>query len=207
MSTYAVWTSTYVYVKGRAIGIGHHRLLIQIARIFVSVASPEIRKDVTYTVGKSVRRLTSEKRVICTDKSKLSVAGLVTSCLFDKTGTITTDVVVADTVITFYKNSSIWTSIPKVNKNNNLISSSSNTLSKKFNNSENKIRWDVESKVQSPITRSYLASKLWKLSQSPKGLQMVIACCHSAMELELLPAQIPRYVIKFRYNCDTFCIY
>ena len=193
MSTFALWTSTYVYMKGRAIGIGHHRLLIQIARIFFSVASPEMRKDITFTVAKSVRRLTSEEKVYCTDKSKLSVAGLVTTCLFDKTGTITTDVVVADTAVTFLKNASVQTSVPKSDKKSDLISSTTNSKKEKFNNSENKIRWDVESKVQVPIIESYWTSNIWNLSHSPDGLQMVIACCHSAMELELFPPQIPRY--------------
>ena len=51
---------------------------------------------------------------------------------------------------------------------------------------------NVESTVQGSMIHSYRASNIGKLSESPKGLQMVVACCHSAMELEVYPSHIPR---------------
>ncbi len=63
---------------------------IQISRIFLAMIPPDINSSLLYNVNQGVRRLSIDK-VFCNDPIKLAVAGQIDTCLFDKTGTITTN--------------------------------------------------------------------------------------------------------------------
>jgi hypothetical protein len=173
----AVGASISVYRNGQSRGWSHHRLLVQAARIIVSMASPDIQKDITFTVAASSRRLAKEEKVYCTDPSKIAVAGMVTACLFDKTGTITTDRVVAEKAIIF----------------NEITSGRNATVPSKSADRESGIKplmvsaphqvegTDLKGRHSVPLTEWVPGD--WSLSASPLGLQTVVACCHSVMEL------------------------
>lgn len=148
-----------------------YRLLVQIARIIVSMASPDIVKDLTYTITAGIRRLTREEQVYCLDPSKLTRAGLVTACLFDKTGTISTDIVVADRATTL-TNIDKMKNIEK-NRDDDRIGFSQIEISPIGMNA---VR-DIDSGGH-----NWFAEE-WNLSSSPIGLQRTAACCHSLMEL------------------------
>ena len=174
LSVSAVGFSLHVYRQGRLQGISRYQLLVQVCRIIASVATPDIDKDITFTIRKSARRLTRMEGVYCTDPSKLAVAGLVTACLFDKTGTIATDIVVAGDAVTLCQGA--------------LPAGDTNT-------EHNALTAHVDPLLYSPSTLSNLnddkdnikaewRKQEWPLSASPLGLQIVIATCHSAMELQ-----------------------
>ncbi len=63
---------------------------IQISRIFLAMIPPDINSSLLYNLNQGVRRLSAEK-VYCNDPIKLAVAGQIDTCLFDKTGTITSN--------------------------------------------------------------------------------------------------------------------
>ena len=177
LSCSAFGASLSVYLNGQSRGWSNHRLLVQAARIIVSMASPDIKKDITFTVAASARRLTEEEKVYCTDPSKIAVAGMVTACLFDKTGTISTDRVVAEKAVTF----------SEVKSTQNVTVSSKcadreggNGPQKGFTPHQTE-RTDPRSRHSAPLTEWH--PKDWSLSTSPLGLQTVVACCHSVMEL------------------------
>jgi magnesium-transporting ATPase (P-type) len=174
LSVSAVGFSLHVYRQGRLQGISRYRLLVQVCRIIASVASPDIDKDITFTIRKSARRLTRMEEVYCTDPSKLAVAGLVTACLFDKTGTIATDIVVADDAVTLCRGA-----LPAGDADEEL-----NALTSHVDPllcSPSAIR-NVDSDIDN--VRAEWHKQEWSLSASPLGLQIVIATCHSAMELQ-----------------------
>ena len=174
LSVSAVGFSLHMYRQGRLQGMSRYRLLVQVCRIIASVASPDIDKDITFTIRKSARRLTRMEEVYCTDPSKLAVAGLVTACLFDKTGTIATDIVVAGDAVTLCQGA-----LPAGDENEEL----------------NVLTSHVDPLLYSPSILSNLNDDInnvkaewrkqeWSLSASPLGLQIVVATCHSAMELQ-----------------------
>jgi magnesium-transporting ATPase (P-type) len=174
LSVSAVGFSLHVYRQGRLQGISRYRLLVQVCRIIASVASPDIDKDITFTIRKSARRLTRMEEVYCTDPAKLAVAGLVTACLFDKTGTIATDIVVAGDAVTLCQGA-----LPAGDENNEL-----NALTSHVDPllcSPSAIR-NVDDDIGD--VRAEWRKQEWPLSASPLGLQIVIATCHSAMELQ-----------------------
>jgi E1-E2 ATPase/Cation transporter/ATPase, N-terminus len=177
LSCSALVASLSVYFNGQSRGWSDHRLLVQAARIIVSMASPDIKKDITFTVAASSRRLTEEEKVYCTDPSKIAVAGMVTACLFDKTGTISTDRVVAEKAVT----------ISEVKSTQNVTVPSKSADREGRNGSQKgftphqKERTDPRSRHSAPLTDWH--PKDWSLSTSPLGLQTVVACCHSVMEL------------------------
>ena len=63
---------------------------IQVSRIFLVMIPPDINSSLLYNLNQGVRRLSAEK-VYCNDPIKLAVAGQIDTCLFDKTGTITSN--------------------------------------------------------------------------------------------------------------------
>ena len=174
LSCSAVGFSLYVYKQGRLQGISQHRLLVQICRIIASVASPDIEKDIKYTIRKSARRLTRTDEVYCTDPSKVAVAGIVTTCLFDKTGTIATDVVVAGDAITLRQGTLPAGQEGKA-KNSPLFHV--DTLL----NSPSPVR-NLDNNMDN-VTAEWRKQE-WSLSTAPLGLQIVVATCHSTIELQ-----------------------
>ena len=175
LSCSAVGFSLYVYKQGRLQGISRYRLLVQICRIVASLASPDIEKDITFTIRKGSRRLTRTEEVYCTDPSKVAVAGLVTACLFDKTGTIATDIVVAGDAVTLCPGT---LSVGGEDEIHNALASYVDSLLSSPSHSSSKLDDDVDN-----ITAEW-HKQVWSLSASPLGLQIVVATCHSAMELQ-----------------------
>lgn len=174
LSCSAVGFSLYVYEQGRLKGISRYRLLVQICRIVATLASPDIEKDITYTIRKSARRLTRTEEVHCTDPSKVAVAGLVTACLFDKTGTIATDIVVAGDAVTLCPGAP---SAERDNETHNALASYVDSLFSSSSPSGN-LDEDIDN------IKAEWHKQEWSLSASPLGLQIVVATCHSAMELQ-----------------------
>ena len=159
-------TSVYLYSVGMATNNQkRYRYLVQVARIIVSMASPDIQNDITFTVASAVRRLTREEDIHCMDPSKLATAGLVTACLFDKTGTISTDIVVADKVVTVKESLS---TLPTPQSSNTFDPPSLLPASL------------LEDRV---TAATVMRSERWHLCESPLPLQIAVACCHSLMEL------------------------
>ena len=76
------------------------RLLVQCSRIFLAVVPSDLQSDLMYSVHAGVRRMASSDKVYCVEPNRLTRAGLVNTALFDKTGTITTDALLADGVST-----------------------------------------------------------------------------------------------------------
>lgn len=178
----AVGASLAVYWNGQSRGWSHHRLLVQAARIFVSMASPDIQKDITFTVAATSRRLTKEEKVYCTDPSKMAVAGMVTACLFDKTGTISTDRVVAEKAIT----------LNEVQVNGD-VPVSTKSMYRMGGDKAGQERALYRPEGPVPESGHSVQAAEWvgkdsALSASPLGLQTVVACCHSVMELLPLSA-------------------
>jgi magnesium-transporting ATPase (P-type) len=174
LSVSALGFSLHVYRQGRLQGISRYRLLVQICRIIASVASPDIDKDITFTIRKSARRLTRMEEVYCTDPSKLAVAGLVTACLFDKTGTIATDIVVAGDAVTLCQGA-----LPAGDADEELNAPTSHVGPLLYSPSAvRNVGGDIDD------VRAEWSKQEWSLSTSPLGLQIVIATCHSAMELQ-----------------------
>ena len=174
LSCSAVGFSLYVYEQGRLQGVSRYRLLVQICRIVATLASPDIEKDITYTIRKSARRLTRTEEVHCTDPSKVSVAGLVTACLFDKTGTIATDIVVAGDAVTLCLGAQ---SAERDDETHNALASYVDSL---FSSSSPSGNLDEDT----DNIKAEWHKQEWSLSASPLGLQIVVATCHSAMELQ-----------------------
>ena len=174
LSVSAVGFSLHVYRQGRLQGVSRYRLLVQVCRIIASVASPDIDKDITFTIRKGARRLTRTEEVYCTDPSKLTVAGLITACLFDKTGTIATDIVVADDAVTLCQGAlpagdADKERHPLTSHADPLLCSPSIMRNRNSDIDNIEVEWHKQE---------------WPLSVSPLGLQIVVATCHSAMELQ-----------------------
>lgn len=174
LSVSAVGFSLLVYRQGRLQGVSRYRLLVQVCRIIASVASPDIDKDITFTIRKGARRLARMDEVYCTDPSKLAVAGLVTACLFDKTGTIATDIVVAGDAVTLCQGAlpaggADIERHPLTSHADPLLCSPSMMRNRDGDIDNIKAEWHKQE---------------WPLSASPLGLQIVVATCHSAMELQ-----------------------
>lgn len=187
LSCSAVGFSLYVYKQGRLQGISRYRLLVQICRIVASLASPDIEKDITYTIRKGARRLTRTEELYCTDPSKVAVAGLVTACLFDKTGTIATDIVVAGDAVTLCPGA---LSVGGEDESHNALASYVDSLLSSPRPPSN-LDEDVDN-----ITADWHKQE-WSLSASPLGLQIVVATCHSAMELQPKDGSRSVYILFF----------
>ena len=193
LTSTSIITSLYLYFHGMAIKYGRYRLYVQIARIIVSMASPDIMKDITFTIAAGARRLTREEEVYCMDPAKLTRAGLVTACLFDKTGTISTDVVVADKAITPISCDIIH--IISENLKNDTKSNITNLMVNKDCRLESNCILNMSFKGDTWSTEE------WDLSSSPLGLQIVAACCHSLMEL--FPCKDAGYVSYRTPSCNS----
>ena len=72
------------------------RLVVQVSRILMSMAPPDLHSTITGSVNVGLRGLAVNNHIHCLEPIKLSVAGMVNTCLFDKTGTLTTDKVMID---------------------------------------------------------------------------------------------------------------
>jgi cation-transporting ATPase 13A1 len=91
----AVCASGYV-VYERLSGTGNekimqmstYKLILRCVMIVTSVVPPELPMQMALAVNSALLTL-QKAAIICTEPSKVPVAGIVTHCLFDKTGTLT----------------------------------------------------------------------------------------------------------------------
>eukprot|EP01147_Barroeca_monosierra_P010353 gene10353-2488_t len=95
---FAVTASAYVLKRGLENGSDQFRLLIHCILIVTSVIPPELYMQMTLAVNTSLMAL-MKLMVYCTEPFRIPLAGKIDTCLFDKTGTITTDELVAAGVI------------------------------------------------------------------------------------------------------------
>ena len=191
LTSTSIITSFYLYLEGMRTKKGRYRLYVQVARIIVSMASPDIMKDITFTIAAGARRLTREEEVYCMEPAKLTRAGLVTACLFDKTGTISTDTVVADRAVSPMNYKVINDMIPSISENNE-----KDTKSDIIDFMVNKgCPLESNSSLEMSFKGDTWSAEEWNISSSPLGLQIVAACCHSLMEL--LPYKDARCVSYF----------
>ena len=113
------------------------------------------------------------------EPAKLTRAGLVTACLFDKTGTISTDIVVADRAVSPTNYKVINDMIPSISEN-----IEKDTKSDIIDFMVNKgCPLESNSSLNMSFKGDTWSAEEWNLSSSPLGLQIVAACCHSLMEL------------------------
>eukprot|EP00051_Salpingoeca_urceolata_P028599 m.487572 g.487572 ORF g.487572 m.487572 type:complete len:1322 (-) comp25148_c0_seq1:70-4035(-) len=95
---FALAASGYVLNAGLKEGRDQFDLLIHCILIITSVIPPELNMQLALAVNTSIITLI-KKHIFCTEPFRIPLAGKVDSCLFDKTGTITTDELVADQVV------------------------------------------------------------------------------------------------------------
>ena len=112
-------------------------------------------------------------------------------CLFDKTGTISTDIVVADRVVSPMNYKVINDMTPSISENieKDIKSDIIDFMVNKGCPLESNNSLDMSFKGDT------WSAEEWNLSSSPLGLQIVAACCHSLMEL--LPYKDARCVSYF----------
>ncbi len=95
--TFAVCSSAYVLnhgMKEHGLRRSKYELLLHCILIITSVVPPELPMQLTTTVSSSLMTL-MKFRIFCTEPYRIPFAGKVDVCIFDKTGTITTDELVA----------------------------------------------------------------------------------------------------------------
>ncbi len=94
---FAVCSSAYVLnhgMKENGPKRSKYELLLHCILIITSVVPPELPMQLTTAVSSSLMTL-MKFRILCTEPFRIPVAGKVDVCIFDKTGTITTDELVA----------------------------------------------------------------------------------------------------------------
>ena len=87
---FAIATGWYVWVKGIERGLKKSRLLLDCVMIITSVVPPELPRELSLAVNASLVALQNYP-IFCTEPSRISFAGRVDACCFDKTGTITAE--------------------------------------------------------------------------------------------------------------------
>ena len=88
----AIFASGFVLLQGiQDKSRNMFRLMVQVTRILMSMAPPDLYSSITGSVNIGLRGLSTNNHIHCLEPMKLSVAGIVNTCLFDKTGTLTTD--------------------------------------------------------------------------------------------------------------------
>jgi cation-transporting ATPase 13A1 len=91
---FALSASGYVLMKGLEQEKDHFGLLLHCILIITSVIPPELNMQLALAVNASLLAL-MRLHVFCTEPFRIPLAGKISVCLFDKTGTITTDELVA----------------------------------------------------------------------------------------------------------------
>ena len=96
---FALAASYNVYVKGIADGKrSQNELILRCIMIVTSVVPPDLPMQTAMAVNTALIALVKAS-VYCTEPFRVPVAGKVDCCLFDKTGTITSDRLVAEGVL------------------------------------------------------------------------------------------------------------
>ena len=91
---FALSASGYVLKRGLEQERDHFDLLLHCILIITSVIPPELNMQLALAVNASLLAL-MRLHVFCTEPFRIPLAGKISVCLFDKTGTITTDELVA----------------------------------------------------------------------------------------------------------------
>ena len=87
---FAIAASWYVWVKGIERGLKKSKLLLDCVMIITSVVPPELPMELSLAVNASLVAI-QKCAIFCTEPSRISFAGRVDACCFDKTGTITAE--------------------------------------------------------------------------------------------------------------------
>lgn len=95
---FALTASGYVLKKGLEQDRDQFDLLLHCILIVTSVIPPELNMQLALAVNASLLALI-RVHVFCTEPYRIPLAGKVDVCLFDKTGTITTDELVASSYV------------------------------------------------------------------------------------------------------------
>jgi len=95
---FALTASGYVLRRGLEDGRDQFDLLLHCILIITSVIPPELNMQMALAVNSSLLTLL-KAHVFCTEPYRIPLAGKTDTCLFDKTGTITTDELVASGVV------------------------------------------------------------------------------------------------------------
>lgn len=96
---FAVSASGYVLYKGMQDGTkSRYQLLLHCILIVTSVIPPELPMQTALAVNSSLMTL-MQMQIFCTEPYRVPISGKVDTCVFDKTGTITTDELVAVGVV------------------------------------------------------------------------------------------------------------
>eukprot|EP00054_Salpingoeca_dolichothecata_P000146 m.16120 g.16120 ORF g.16120 m.16120 type:complete len:1361 (+) comp10277_c0_seq1:123-4205(+) len=95
---FAIAASTYVLKKGLEEDREQFDLLLHCILIVTSVIPPELNMQLALAVNSSLLTL-MKMHIFCTEPYRIPMAGKVQACLFDKTGTITSDELVAAGVV------------------------------------------------------------------------------------------------------------
>eukprot|EP00049_Salpingoeca_infusionum_P025583 m.20377 g.20377 ORF g.20377 m.20377 type:complete len:1339 (+) comp8156_c0_seq2:3-4019(+) len=95
---FAISASGYVLKHGLDEGRDSFDLLLHCILIVTSVIPPELNMQMALAVNTSLMALV-KLHVFCTEPFRIPIAGKVDACLFDKTGTITSDELIATGVV------------------------------------------------------------------------------------------------------------
>jgi cation-transporting ATPase 13A1 len=95
---FAVAASAYVLKRGMEDERDSFSLLLHCILIITSVIPPELNMQMALAVNTSLLTLIKQ-HIFCTEPYRIPLAGKTSICLFDKTGTITTDELVASGVV------------------------------------------------------------------------------------------------------------
>ena len=96
---FALVAAWYVFKKGLEKGDRTtHELLLKCVIIITSVVPRQLPVQMAMAVNTALMALT-KAGVFCTEPYRVPLVGKVTHCLFDKTGTITTDTLVPASVV------------------------------------------------------------------------------------------------------------
>ncbi|CAM9371373.1 unnamed protein product, partial [Discosporangium mesarthrocarpum] len=99
--SFAGTAASYVVHKGLSSGTkSGFQLLVQCVRILTSVVPTTLHTEMSQCVNNAMRNLLSAESLHCTEPFRIPLAGKVDICLFDKTGTITSDRLIAETLTT-----------------------------------------------------------------------------------------------------------
>lgn len=159
---FALMASGYVLKEGlRKKEKTTHELLLKCVIIITSVVPRQFPMQMAVAVNMALMAL-SKAGVFCTEPYRVPLAGKVSHCLFDKTGTITTDQLVPAGIINF-NSSNINAGEETSNSESVLVTSSTSASHNEENNG---------------------VPKLYPVTSASAETAMILAACHSLVVLD-----------------------